>query len=88
MLLAVILLSVLLTISISIIIAGYIIIGIQSDKIKTYENWVIEFNKDIQKTYKQLKDVDNKNMFSRDDDVGFAFSQILSIIENLKDKTQ
>lgn len=86
MLLAIILLSVLLTVAICTIIAGYIIIGIQSEKIQTYENWVLEFNNDVLKTYKQLKDLDAKNIFSRDDEVGFAFSQILLIIENLKDK--
>jgi hypothetical protein len=88
MLITVILLSVLLTIAVCGLIACYIIIGIQSEKINTYENWVIEFNKKVQDTYQQLKQVDNRNIFSRDDDVGFAFSQILSIIENLKDKTK
>ena len=76
----------LLTITICALIACYIIIGIQSDKISTYENWVVEFNKDVNDTYVKLKEVDNRNIFSRDDDVGFAFSQILSIIEKLKDK--
>lgn len=86
MLTTIILLSILLTISICGLIACYIIISIQNDKINTYENWIVEFNKNIQDTYVQLKQVDNRNIFSRDDDVGFAFSQILSIIENLKDK--
>ncbi len=88
MLFAVILLSVLLTLSICIIVAGYIIIGIKDDKIQTYENWILQFDTDIKQTYKQLKDIDDKNIFSRDDDVGFAFSRILSIIEKLKDKSQ
>lgn len=88
MLIAIILLSVLLTICICGLIACYIIISIKNDKIITYENWIIEFNKNVQDTYSQLKEIDNKNIFSRDDDVGFAFSQIISIIENLKDKTR
>lgn len=86
MLTAIILLSVLITICICGLIACYIIINIQNDKINTYENWIVEFNKSVQDTYQQLKQVDNRNIFSRDDDVGFAFSQILSIIETLKDK--
>ena len=77
MLIAVILLSVLSTIAICGLIACYIVIGIQSEKITTYENWVIEFNKNIHDTYKSLKEVDSRNIFSRDDDVGFAFSAIL-----------
>jgi hypothetical protein len=58
------------------------------EKIETYENWVIEFKKDVQKTYQQLREVDNKNIFQKDDDVGFVFSQLISIIEKLKDKIQ
>ena len=58
------------------------------EKIETYENWVIEFKKDVQKTYQQLREVDNKNIFQKDDDVGFVFSQIINIIEKLKDKIQ
>jgi len=88
MLLAVIILSVLLTISVCSLIACYIIININSDKITTYENWVIEFKKDVQQTYQQLKNVDNKNIFQKDDDVGFVFVQLLDIIEKLKDKIQ
>jgi hypothetical protein len=58
------------------------------EKIETYENWVIEFKKDVQKTYQQLREVDNKNIFQKDDDVGFVFVQLLDIIEKLKDKIQ
>jgi hypothetical protein len=86
MLLAVIILSVFLTITICALIACYIVINIQNDKINTYENWVIEFNNDVINTYKQLKTLDQRQIFSKDDDVGFAFSQILEIVEKLKDK--
>jgi amino acid transporter len=86
MLLAVIILSVLFTIAICGLIACYIIIGINLDKIRTYENWVMDFNKDVQNTYNQLKQLDDRNIFSKDDDVGFAFSQIVSVMEKLKDK--
>lgn len=88
MLVAVIILSILLTISICGIIACSIIINIGLDKIQTYENWIMEFGKDVQDTYNQLREVDNRQIFQRDDDVGFAFSQILLIIEKLKDKTK
>jgi hypothetical protein len=88
MLLSVIILSVLLTISVCALIACYILININLQKIETYENWIVEFKKDVQNTYQQLRDVDNKNIFQKDDDVGFVFSQIINIIEKLKDKIQ
>jgi hypothetical protein len=86
MLTAFIIVSILLTIAICVIGAGIIVIGIQTDKITTYENWVIEFHKDVNNTYTKLKQLDERNIFSRDDEVGFAFSQMVSIMEKLKDK--
>lgn len=86
MLLTIIVLSVLLTIAICLLVACYIALNINLEKIQTYENWIVEFNKDVQDTYVKLKEVDSMNMFSRDDDVGFAFTRMIDIIEKLKDK--
>ena len=73
MLLAVIILSVLLTIAICGLIACYILINIQNDKIQTYENWVVDFNNDVINTYKQLKALDQRQIFSKDDGTGTPY---------------
>ena len=88
MLLTIVILSVLLAISVCIIVAGYIAININLEKIETYEKWILEFQTDVQQTYIQLREVDNKNLFNKDDDVGFVFTQLVNIVEKLKDKTK
>ena len=35
-----------------------------------------------------LKDLDDKQMFEKDDDVGFVFSEIIKLIEKLKERTE
>jgi hypothetical protein len=95
MLITIIILSVLLTISICLLIACYFIINVNLEKIDTYENWITDSNANIEKiksdlikTHQRLKDVDHKGIFQKDDDVGFVFSEILNIIEKIKDNVQ
>jgi hypothetical protein len=60
----------------------------QFSKIEKYENWISEFNVRLQDTYKKMRAIDNNNIFSRDDEVGVAFTQILNLIESIKDKVK
>lgn len=53
------------------------------DQIDILEDWIIEFQKQLDITYNKLKEVDNRGIFEKDDDVGFLFSDILNIIINL-----
>lgn len=88
MIITIIVLSVLLTISICVnLVLGYAL-DINLDKIETYQNWILEFKKDLSTTYVKLKDLDDKQMFEKDDDVGFVFSEILKLIEKLKERTE
>ena len=48
-------------------------------KIETYEEWVSKFRTEITNVYARLKMVDDKNLFEKDDDVGFVFSEILRV---------
>lgn len=48
-------------------------------KVETYEEWVANFRAEIDSVYTRLKLVDDKNLFEKDDDVGFVFSEILRI---------
>lgn len=41
--------------------------------------WIDDFGDEIKQVYNRLKAVDNSNIFEKDDDVGFAFSEILRI---------
>ena len=43
--------------------------------------WVVDFRKLVSNVYKKLKSVDERGMFEKDDDVGFLFQEILSIVQ-------
>jgi hypothetical protein len=49
--------------------------------IDVLEEWLVDFKQSVNNVYKKLKDVDNRGIFEKDDDVGFLFSDILNIIK-------
>lgn len=51
-----------------------------------YENWILDIKTDVAKTKEQINDVDSKNLFESDDDVGIVFSSINEIISDLDKK--
>jgi len=50
------------------------------------EKWSQYFILEIEKLYNSLKLIDDKNLFEKDDEVGFIFSEILKITEEFKEK--
>jgi hypothetical protein len=66
---------------------------IQLKKIRTYEQWIVEYEnwvfsvrEQIRFTYIKMKSLDEKNIFFKDDDVGFVFSELLNLLKRLNDK--
>jgi hypothetical protein len=57
-------------------------------KVETYEDWVEEFRTEVEQTYQRLKVVDDKNLFEKDDDVGFIFSEIVRITKEFNEKVK
>lgn len=57
-------------------------------KIEIYENWVNTFRKESDDLYQRLKIVDEKNLFEKDDDVGFVFSEILRIVKEFNEQVK
>lgn len=55
-------------------------------KIEVYEDWLNMFRTEIDDVYKRIKTVDDKNLFEKDDDVGFVFSELLRIIKEFNEK--
>jgi len=82
-----IILSLLLIISVTINIFLVKATHLASDKIDEYEAWILNYQKTVKETYLMLKMVDEKEIFERDDEVGFVFSNIVSIVNDLKEKT-
>lgn len=72
------------------IIANVVLIKafiVASYRIEVYEGWILAFQKNVKDTFRQLRYIDEKEIFERDDEVGFVFSNIVSIIDDLKEKT-
>ena len=51
-------------------------------------NWVTEFKLDVQQTYFNIKALDDREIFSKDDEVGIAFKNLFEIIQKLNERTQ
>jgi len=87
MLLIIILVSVL---SISICLNVYFFIKMNDllDVIETMENWSSQYRILVENTYRRLKDIDEKQIFEKDDEVGFVFSEMVKLIEFIKEKSK
>lgn len=64
------------------------ILKINFKKIEIYEQWILSFKNEVDLTYKHLKEIDEAHIFEKDDDVGFVFQDILSLIKNLNEKVE
>lgn len=59
---------------------GYAVFNL-TRKLEVYEDWVSYFKIEVQKVYIRLKQTDEKNLFEKDDDVGWLWSEILRIVD-------
>ena len=74
------------------------IIGIQTNKVQTYEEWILEFKEDVETTLENMKALDkrgtfatslnDKGLFESDDEVGVIFKEMQDLIEKLNQRTQ
>lgn len=55
------------------------VISEDSKVIEKFEEWLLESKRMSARTFLKLKEVDNKNLFNKDDDVGFIFAELLQI---------
>ena len=62
------------------------LVNINLTKVEIYETWILEYKNKIEETYQALKFVDEKQIFEKDDEVGFVFSDILEIVKDLRTK--
>lgn len=84
----IIILSVLLTVSICANIYFAMSIDRLYEKIDTLSNWISEFKQTTENTLQKLKEIDDRQIFQKDDDVGFVFSEIVKLIEKLNKRTE
>ncbi len=69
------------------VILSYIVYNCQN-KIDIYEGWIVEFKNDVNEVYQQIKMIDDKQLFERDDEVGSIFSDLYLIIQKLNQRIE
>lgn len=84
-----------LVLSILINIFLYRVLSAQLKKIKNYEQlvlesdeWIESVRNVIRSTYIQMKKLDDKSIFFKDDDVGVVFSELLNLLKRLNDRIE
>ena len=83
-----ILLLILLFISVAVNVFLLITLKKSFNQIDILEDWIINFKNSVESTFNKLKDVDNRGIFEKDDDVGFLFTDLKQIIESLNKKVK
>ena len=58
------------------------------DVIETMQQWNDQYKNLVENTYRKLKEIDEKQIFEKDDDVGFVFSEMVKLIEFIKEKSK
>jgi len=55
-------------------------------KIEVYEEWLDYFRTEVDEVYQQMKAVDDRNLFEKDDDVGFVFTELVRISKEFSER--
>lgn len=58
------------------------------DQIDKLLNSIGEYKNSVENTLQKLKEVDDRQLFQKDDDVGFVFSEIVKLIEQLNKRIE
>lgn len=56
------------------------------DTVKNYEVWVNNVTNAVRNTYIRMKRIDDKDQFSKDDEVGVVFKELLNLLKHLNDR--
>lgn len=88
MLIAVIILSLLLVLSLILLYKFYNAANFQMEKADTYEEWIKEFRDDVKRTYIDMRTLDEKRIFEKDDEVGVVFQELLNVIDKLNERVE
>lgn len=62
------------------------LITIQLKKIDIYTSWFLELQSKTNKIIRTMHELDDKQMFSKDDEVGAVFQQMVELIDDLETK--
>jgi hypothetical protein len=64
------------------------IIKANLQKISLYEEWTVNMSDRCKQLYINMKKIDDRNLFERDDDVGTTFSDLLALVKKFDEKIE
>ena len=70
-----------------ILILSYIVVNLYR-KNRVYENWIVDIKEGVNELNKNINEVDSKDVFEKDDEVGVVFEQIKELINSFNKKVQ
>lgn len=73
--------------SLILLVLMYIIFNLYK-KNKIYEDWVLDTKDKASLLYENIREVDSKDIFEKDDEVGVVFEQIKELISSFNKKVQ
>ena len=73
--------------SLILLVLMYIIFNLYK-KNKIYEGWVLDTKDKASLLYENIREVDSKDIFEKDDEVGVVFEQIKELISSFNKKVQ
>ena len=62
-------------------------LNVQMGKHAVYEQWILDTQERVEKTYQTMRALDDREMFAKDDEVGTVFQQIVELIAYLNEIT-
>lgn len=63
----------------------YIVRNLYS-KNKIYEQWIVDTQDDVEKLYSDMQELDSKQMFEKDDEVGTLYESVNELINDFRQK--
>ena len=58
---------------------------IQEKKSVIYEKWIVNLQNQTERILQTMKNLDDREMFSKDDEVGIVFQEISDLVKSLSD---
>jgi hypothetical protein len=71
------------------VVIGFLIkaLQVQLAKHRVYEQWIFDTQELVDKTFRTMQDLDERQMFSKDDEVGSVFQQLVDVVDYLNKVT-
>lgn len=77
--------TIIAVLGVSVLTLGFIIRNLLIQN-STYEDWIILLESRVNKVYGEMKQMDEREMFQSDDEVGVIFYDMKALIDDLNEK--